>query len=78
VLDHGIEKKTAAHLYREVEYRCALDEGVRLVIDGKAPRRVNWRQSLTADDARALFRYGRGYRWIDSWRPVAEIVEAPE
>ncbi len=75
VLDHGVEKKTAAHLYREVEYRCALDDGIRLVIDGKNPRRVNWRSSLSADDARALFRYARGYRWIDGWVPVAEIVD---
>ena len=76
VLDHGVEKKSSAHLYREVEYRCALDDGIRLVIDGKSPRRVNWRPSLSADEARELFRYARGYGWIDGWRPVAEIVES--
>lgn len=78
VLDQGVEKKTAVHLYREVEYRCALDDGIRLVIDGKKPRRVNWRSSLSADDARALFKYVRGYRWIDGWEPVAELVETPD
>lgn len=75
VLDQGVEKKTSAHVYREVEYRCALDSGIRLVIDGKDPRRVNWRSSLSADDARALFKYARSYGWIDGWDPVAELVE---
>ena len=76
VLDQGVERKTSAHVYREVEYRCALDGGIRLVIDGKDPRRVNWRSSLSADDARALFKYARSYRWIDGWNPVADLVEA--
>lgn len=76
VLDQGVEKKNSAHLYREVEYRCALDDGIRLVIDGKTPRRVNWRPSLSAADARTLFKYARGYRWLHGWDPVAEIVES--
>ncbi len=73
--DQGVDKKKAEHLYRDVEYRCTLDDGIRLVIDGKNPRRVNWRSSFSAGDARALFKYTRGYRWIDSWDPVAEIVD---
>ena len=76
VLDQGVEKKNSAHLYREVEYRCALDDGIRLVIDGKTPRHVNWRPSLSATDARTLFKYARGYRWLHGWDPVAEIVES--
>jgi hypothetical protein len=36
---------------------------------------VHWRQSLSADDARAIFKYARGYRWLEGWRPVADIVE---
>ena len=75
VLDQGVEKKTAVHLYRDVEYRCDLDDGIRLTIDGKSPRRVHWRQNLSADDARAIFKYARGYRWLGGWRPVADIVE---
>jgi hypothetical protein len=74
MLDQGVEKQAAVHLYRDVEYRCAIDDGIRLVIDGKSPRRVNWRPSLDADDARTLFKYARGYRWIEGWNPVAEIV----
>ena len=75
MLDQGVDKKYAVHLYRDVEYRCSIDNGVRLVIDGKDPRRVNWRPSLSGDDARAIFKYARGYRWIDGWDPVADLVD---
>lgn len=75
VLGQNINKKSSAHLYRDVEYRAELDDGIRLVIDGKNPRKVNWRHSLSADDARALFEYAYGNDWLNGWEPVAKIVD---
>ncbi|MCZ6539497.1 MAG: hypothetical protein O6922_06695 [Chloroflexi bacterium] len=76
MLDQGVELMTAVHHYRGVDYRCFLDGGIRLVIEGKDPRRVNWRPSLSADDARELFMYARSYRWLEGWNPVADVVES--
>ena len=75
MLDRGVEKMTAVHAYRGVEYRCFLDNGIRLVIDETPPRRINWRPDLSADTVRALFKYVRGYRWLEGWAPVADLVD---
>ena len=75
VLGHGIDKKKVAHLYRDVEYRIEMENGVRLVIDEKAPRQINWRPSITAEETVALYNYASGDTWIDGWDPVASIVD---
>ena len=77
VLDHHINKKQAIHLYRDVEYRVDLEGGIRLVIDGKIPRRVQWRDNLDSDEARVLYQYVSNRDWLAGWGPVSEIVELP-
>jgi hypothetical protein len=75
VRDHGIDKSKAEHLYRGVEYRIELDESIRLTIDGKNPRRIDWRTEISADEVRALYDYASGESWIEGWDPVAAIIE---
>jgi len=75
VRELGIEKEKAQHLYKDVEYRIEVDDSIRLTIDGKTPRQVNWRTELTADEVRTLFEYARGDSWMDGWHPVADIFE---
>jgi hypothetical protein len=78
VLDYHINKKQAVHLYRDVEYRVDLEGGIRLVIDGKIPRNVQWRDSLDADEARVLYQYISGRDWLGGWEPLLKVVELPE
>ena len=75
VLGQGIDKKRVAHLYRDVEYRVEMEDGIRLIIDEKTPRRIDWRPTMNTDEALALFEYVSGDSWIDGWDPVAKIVE---
>ncbi len=75
IKEYGIDKKKAEHLYRGVEYRIEVDDAIRLTIDGKSPRKVNWRTELTGDEVRTLFAYASDGSWIEGWEPVAEILE---
>ncbi|WFG35759.1 hypothetical protein [Candidatus Lucifugimonas marina] len=75
VRDHGISKDKGEHLYKGVEYRIELDDAIRLSIDGKSSRKVNWRMEISADDVRSLFEYASDESWIDGWDHVANIIE---
>lgn len=75
VRDHGVSKDRGEHLYKGVEYRIELDDAIRLTIDGKAPRKIDWRMEITDDEVRTLFEYASNDSWIDGWGPVADIIE---
>ena len=75
VKDRGIDKNKAEHLYKDVEYRIEIDDRIRLTIDGKSPRRVNWQTVFTTDQVVALYEYASSEQWMDGWGPVADIVE---
>jgi hypothetical protein len=75
VKDNGVDREKTEHLYKGVEYRIELSDGIRLVIDGKGSRKINWRTQFSADEVRALYEYASGEAWMDSWQPVADIVE---
>jgi hypothetical protein len=75
VKDHGVDKKTAEHLYKGVEYRIELNDGIRLTIDGKSPRKVSWRSQYSAEEVIALYEYANTDQWMDGWEPVADIIE---
>ena len=75
VRDHGVDKDKGEHLYKGVEYRIELDDAIRLSIDEKSSRKVNWRMEMTDDEVRSLFEYASNESWIDGWGPVADIIE---
>lgn len=76
VKDRGIDKKSAAHLYKDVEYRIQIDDAVRLQIEEKTQRDVSWKTTIGTADVLALYDYATDTRkWIEGWEPVAEIVE---
>ncbi|NQW21709.1 MAG: hypothetical protein HQ477_13475 [Chloroflexi bacterium] len=75
VRDLGIDKRKAEHLYKGVEYRIEVDDTIRLTIDGKSPRTINWRAELTEDEVRVLFEYVSSESWMNGWEPVAAILE---
>jgi hypothetical protein len=75
VKDSGVNKEKAEHLYKGVEYRIELDDKIRLSIDGKSSRKINWRAQFRDEEIRALYDYAIGEAWLDGWGPVAEIVE---
>ena len=75
VKDAGIDKNKAEHLYRDVEYRIEIDDGIRLTIDGKSPRRVNWKTEFTREQIVALYEYASTEQWMDGWGPVTDIIE---
>ncbi len=75
ILERGIDKKKAEHLYRGVEYRIAMDDAIRLTIGGKAHQKINWRTELSAEDVRVLFEYASGESWMNGWGPIADIIE---
>lgn len=75
VRDHGVSRDRAEHLYKGVEYRIEVDDSIRLTIDGKAPRKVEWRSELTGDEVRKMFQYASDESWIDGWEPIASIIE---
>ncbi len=76
VRDVGVDKDRAEHLYKGVEYRIELDDEIRLSIDGKTSRKVNWRTEMTGDEIRILFEYVNSEAWMSGWEPVADILEA--
>jgi hypothetical protein len=75
VKDHGIDKGKTEHLYKDVEYRIEIDDKIRLSINGKSSRKINWRTQFDDTQVRALYDYAIGDAWLDGWGPVAEIVE---
>jgi len=75
VRDHGVSRDRAEHLYKGVEYRIEVDDSIRLTIDGKAPRKVQWRTELTGNEVRTLFQYASEESWIEGWEPIAAIIE---
>ena len=75
VKDNGVDKNRAEHLYKDVEYRIEIDDGIRLTIDGKSPRRINWKTEFTSKQVVALYEYASTEQWMDGWGPVADIVE---
>ena len=75
VRDHGVDKDKGEHLYKGVEYRIELDDAIRLSIDEKSSRKVNWRMEMTDDEVRSLFEYASNESWLDGWGPVADIIE---
>ena len=75
VKDTGVDKKKAEHLYRGVEYRIEVDDAIRLTIDGKSPRKINWRTSISGEEVVALYEYANTDAWLDGWGPVADIIE---
>ncbi len=75
VRDSGVDKEKTEHLYKGVEYRIELDDKIRLSIDGKSSRKINWRAQFRDEEIRALYDYAIGEAWLDGWGPVAEIVE---
>jgi hypothetical protein len=75
VREVGVNRDKGQHLYKGVEYRIEVDDAIRLTIDGKSPRKVNWRTELTGDEVRTLFEYASGESWIEGWGPVAAIIE---
>lgn len=75
VKDVGVDKGKAAHLYKDVEYRIEIDDGIRLTIDGKSPRRINWETQFSSDQVVALYEFASTEQWMDGWGPVADIVE---
>jgi len=75
VRDVGVDKERGEHLYKGVEYRIELDDEIRLTIDEKSSRKVNWRTEMTGDEIRTLFEYANDESWINGWEPVAEILE---
>ena len=75
VKDNGVDKSKAEHLYKDIEYRIEIGDRIRLTIDGKSPRRVNWETQFTSDQVVALYEYASTEQWMDGWIPVADIVE---
>jgi hypothetical protein len=75
VKDIGVDKGKAQHLYKDVEYRIEIEDRIRLTIDGKSPRKIDWRTSFSADEVRALYDYVNNDEWMDGWGPVADIIE---
>jgi hypothetical protein len=75
VRDVGVDKERGEHLYKGVEYRIELDDEIRLTIDEKSSRKVNWRTEMSGDEIRTLFEYANDESWINGWEPVAEILE---
>jgi hypothetical protein len=75
VRDIGVDHEKAEHLYKGVEYRIDLSDGIRLAIDNKDSRKISWRSQFSADEVRALYEYAVGEAWMDGWQPVADIVE---
>jgi hypothetical protein len=75
VKDIGIDKSKAEHLYKNVEYRVEVDDGIRLTIDGKSPRRINWNTEFTSEQIVALYEYASTEQWMDGWGVVADIIE---
>jgi hypothetical protein len=75
VRDSGVDKNKAEHLYKDVEYRIEIDDGIRLTIDGKSPRRINWQTEFTSDQVLALYEFASTEQWMDGWGPVTDIVE---
>jgi len=75
VRELGVDRDKAEHLYKGVEYRIEIDESIRLTIEEKEMRRVDWRISMSADEVRTLFEYASNEPWLNGWGPVAAIVE---
>jgi hypothetical protein len=71
----GINKDKAEHLYRGTEYRIQIDDAIRLTIEEKGTRKINWRTSLSEDEVRTLFEYASNEPWLSGWDPVSDIVE---
>jgi hypothetical protein len=76
VKDSGVDKKQAQHLYRDVEYRIDVGDRIQLTIDGKLPRKIDWRTKLTGDEIVRIYEYVSTEEWIDGWGPIADIIEA--
>ena len=75
VRDHGISRNKAEHLYKGVEYRIEIEDRIRLTIDGKSPRDIDWPTELTGDEVRIMFEYARNESWIGGWEPIGSIIE---
>ncbi|HIF71592.1 MAG TPA: hypothetical protein EYQ61_03395 [Dehalococcoidia bacterium] len=76
VKDIGVDKKRAQHLYRDVEYRIDLGDRIQLTIDGKSPRKIDWRTKFNGDEIVRMYEYVSTEEWIDGWGPIADIIEA--
>jgi hypothetical protein len=75
VRELGVDKDKAEHLYRGIEYRIEIDDAIRLTIEDKGSRNINWRTSMSADEVRTLFEYANKEPWLSGWGPVAKIIE---
>jgi hypothetical protein len=75
VRELGINKDKAEHLYRGTEYRIEIDDAIRLTIEDKGARKINWRTSLSEDEVRTLFEYASNEPWLRGWDPVSDIIE---
>lgn len=76
VRDVGVDKQQAQHLYRDVEYRIELGDRIQLTIDGKSPRKIDWRTKFTGDEVVRMYEYVSTEEWMDGWGPIADIIEA--
>jgi hypothetical protein len=76
VRDVGVDKQQAQHLYRDVEYRIEMGDRIQLTIDGKSPRKIDWRTKFTGDEVVRMYEYVSTEEWMDGWGPIADIIEA--